>query len=72
MEPPQYDGGLLGLQKREYLAKTETQYSEEFIVDMIALSSVLREKPHSTGVEIVDAAGDLNFARALQVAQDRA
>ena len=28
------------------------------------------KKPHTTGVEIVDAAGDLNFTRALQVAQD--
>jgi len=25
MEPPQYDGGLLGFQKREYLAKRKTR-----------------------------------------------
>jgi len=37
MKPPQYNGGLLGLQKREYLAKSETQFSKEFIVDMIIL-----------------------------------
>jgi hypothetical protein len=30
----------------------------------------LGKKPHSSGVDIVDAAGDLDFARALQVAQD--
>jgi hypothetical protein len=35
MEPPQYNGGLLCLQKREYLAKRETQFSKEFIVDMV-------------------------------------
>ena len=30
--------GVLGdLQNREYLAKSETQYSKEFIVDMIIL-----------------------------------
>ena len=30
------------------------------------------KKPHSSGAEIVDAPGDLDFARALQIAQNRA
>jgi len=37
MEPSQNSGGLSGLQKRDYLAKSETQFSKEFIVDMIIL-----------------------------------
>jgi hypothetical protein len=32
---PQYIGGFLGLQNREYLAKSETQFSKKFIVDMV-------------------------------------
>jgi len=34
---PEYNGGLSGLQTREYLANTDTQYSKEFIVDMVIL-----------------------------------
>jgi hypothetical protein len=29
------NGGLWGLQKREYLAKTEGQFLGEFVVDMV-------------------------------------
>jgi hypothetical protein len=35
MEPPQYNGGLWGLQKREYLARTISRFIEEFIEDMV-------------------------------------
>jgi hypothetical protein len=35
MEPLQNNGGLWGLQKREYFAKRVTQFSNEFIVDMM-------------------------------------
>jgi len=35
MEPPQYNGSLLGLQKREYLANTEPDLWGDFIVDMV-------------------------------------
>jgi hypothetical protein len=34
MEPPQYNEVLLGLQKREYLAKTETSFSKKFLQEI--------------------------------------
>ena len=43
MEPPQYNGGLSGLQKRGYLAKTEPQLREDFVVDMAILMITLRK-----------------------------
>jgi hypothetical protein len=35
MEPPQYNRDLLGLQKREYLARKEIDFVKECIVDLI-------------------------------------
>ena len=35
MEPPQYNGGLFGFQKREYLAKTEAHAEGGRMADMI-------------------------------------
>jgi hypothetical protein len=37
MEPPQYNGGLLGLQKREYLARTESLLFKKNLVDLITI-----------------------------------
>jgi hypothetical protein len=35
MESPQYNGSILGLQKRGFLARTKRQFFEEFIGDMV-------------------------------------
>ena len=44
MEPPQYNGGLLGLQKREYLTRKETDVFKEDIVDLISNLNFLNLK----------------------------
>jgi hypothetical protein len=37
MEPPQYNGSLLGLQNRGYLARKESLLCKEIIVDLITI-----------------------------------
>src|SRR6185369_3246545 len=54
-------------QSRRYLVRCDCRncYEESW-------SRRLPKQLHPTGLEIVNATGDLNFARALEIAQDRA